>query len=67
MTGIVPNEILFRKDKKGFQAPASWLQNPNVQEVIHTATSNLQKEGIISKPITSNSWKYIMLNKLMNE
>lgn len=64
MKGRVPNEILYRKDKKGFQAPKNWMQHSEIQKLIHSSIEHLQKLNIIDTPITAHHWKYIMISKL---
>lgn len=61
----VPKEILYRKDKKGFQAPDSWMKDQMVSELISESISHLQGEKIIDKELTSNHWKYIMASKML--
>ncbi len=65
MREIVPDEILYRKDKKGFQAPNSWMELPAVQELINHSSDHLKKEGIIKNSVKENHWKYIMTSKLL--
>ena len=65
MTNIVPEEILFRKDKKGFQAPSNWMEIPSVIELIRHSSDHLKKEGIIKASVKDNHWKYIMTSKLL--
>ncbi len=66
MQNVLPKEIAWRKDKKGFQAPASWLKEKRVAELVEDSISNLQQIGIIDTPIASKSWQYIMVNKLLS-
>ena len=65
MKGRVPQEILFRKDKKGFQAPTSWMEDPTVKELIAESIQHLKSEHIISNETPINNWKYIMAAKLL--
>lgn len=65
MQGNLPNEIVWRKDKKGFQAPKSWMDNEGVKTIVSESILNLQKEKIINTPVSENSWKYIMISKLL--
>ena len=65
MCEILPQEITWRKDKKGFQAPSSWLENKKVKELIFESTQNLIKEKIIKNPVSNKSWQYIMCNKIL--
>lgn len=66
MSTKLPKEITWRKDKKGFQAPSSWLENKKVKDLIHENCQTLVKEKIISNPIASKSWQYIMCSKILN-
>jgi asparagine synthase (glutamine-hydrolysing) len=65
MEEVLPKEIVWRKDKKGFQAPQSWMSDGRVQDLIKESQAKIVKAGIIDKPLESNSWKYIMVNKLL--
>jgi asparagine synthase (glutamine-hydrolysing) len=47
---LLPPEILWRKDKIGYEPPqANWLENKNVQEKIHERKKTLYHKNIISK------------------
>ncbi len=47
---LLPNEIVWRKDKIGYEPPQKdWLSNPAMQERIHFGKETLYKEGIISR------------------
>ena len=65
MESRVPKEILYRRDKKGFQAPSSWLETKQTKDLIGDSVSLLQKEHFVSAPQKSNHWKYIMSAKLI--
>lgn len=65
MEGRVPSSILFRKDKKGFQAPNTWMQDKQMEELINASVNKLKNEGIIKQAELSNNWKYIMAAKVM--
>jgi asparagine synthase (glutamine-hydrolysing) len=68
----LPNEIVWRKDKVGYEPPQKlWMQNKDVQEVIRVAKKRLVQENILnaavlSKPIAakgahegeSYEWRY---------
>lgn len=63
----LPQQIAWRKDKKGFQAPASWLQQGVVKDLLAQSVELLQRQNYIATPDFNNSWKYIMIYKtLMN-
>lgn len=66
MEDIVPKEIVYRKDKKGFQAPSSWLKQKATQELIDDSVQLLMREGILQQPDASKSWQYIMAAKTIN-
>lgn len=61
----VPSTILYRKDKKGFQAPDNWMQDQKIKELIDVSIHKLKNEGIIKQAVVSNNWKYIMAAKTM--
>jgi asparagine synthase (glutamine-hydrolysing) len=65
MENRVPNDILYRKDKKGFQAPKSWLEQRESIDIIDASFKTLKENGIVTEQIKSNHWKYIMAAKLM--
>jgi len=65
MESSLPSEIVWRKDKKGFQAPKSWMKSNEVNLLVQESINNLKREKIIDKPILNNYWKYIMVNKLI--
>ena len=67
MDKVLPKEITWRKDKKGFQAPNAWLENEKVKDLINESQNFLKKEKIISRPIKENSWKYIMCQKVFSK
>ncbi len=60
----VPLSILYRKDKKGFQAPDTWMEEKKMKDLINESIHELKSEGIIKNSDTSNNWKYIMAKKL---
>lgn len=62
----IPTEIAYRKDKKGFQAPASWMERKAVGELIQSSISTLKGLGYVAKPSASNAWRYIMAAKLFS-
>jgi asparagine synthase (glutamine-hydrolysing) len=69
----LPDEIVWRKDKIGFEPPQKkWMQNPTLQEMIQEARKKLVKEkilkaGVMSKPLqpaaayeaNTNDWRYL--------
>ena len=49
MTDMLPPEIVWRKDKIGFEPPQhQWMQNSQLQETIHEAKKKLVDEKILS-------------------
>lgn len=62
----IPIEIAYRKDKKGFQAPASWMEQNEVVDLIQSSVSTLKGLGYVANPSASNAWQYIMAAKLFS-
>lgn len=65
MTPKLPSEIAWRKDKKGYQAPASWMEHPKMKGLTEDAYRLLLREGYVDSFVEENSWKYIMLQKVL--
>ena len=66
MENILPDEIVWRKDKKGFGPPeATWLKNDKMAGLIQESQNTLKSEGIIDKPNSNKSWQYIMAHFLI--
>jgi len=65
MEEVVPKEICWRKDKKGFQAPDSWMEQKGIKELTNSSIETLKKEKYISKPVNSSNWRYIMIDRLI--
>jgi asparagine synthase (glutamine-hydrolysing) len=73
MQDKLPSEIVWRKDKVGFEPPQQqWMQHPKWQEKIHAARKKMVDAGILSplvlqKPIaalpshagTNYDWRYL--------
>ena len=69
----LPADIVWRKDKVGFEPPQKqWMQNKKLQEMIQEARQKLVKEKILNpevntRPIQASSayevdtddWKYL--------
>ena len=69
----LPSEIVWRKDKVGFEPPQKkWMENPGLQEMIQEARKKLVKEKILKpdvlgKPLqpasayeaNTNDWRYL--------
>jgi asparagine synthase (glutamine-hydrolysing) len=73
MNKQLPNEIVWRKDKVGFEPPQQqWMQQPQVQDYMHESRRKLVDKGILkkdvlTKPITPQTaheannydWRYL--------
>jgi len=69
----LPEEIVWRKDKIGFEPPQKqWMQNVRIAEMIHEArrklvTEKILKQDVLTKPLkpsdayeTNNTdWRYL--------
>ncbi|MES1215272.1 MAG: asparagine synthase (glutamine-hydrolyzing) [Bacteroidota bacterium] len=76
----LPDSIVWRKDKVGFEPPQkNWMQNPAMQSAIRDAKNKLVKENILrsqmlDKPIRPSTsyeadnfdWKYLMASMLLD-
>lgn len=74
----IPQEIVWRKDKIGFEPPQQiWMQQQKVQDIIHQAKELLVKEQILKpevlrQPVTplpahaaaNNDWRYLSASLL---
>ncbi len=48
----LPDEIVWRKEKIGFETPQkNWMQEPALQEYIHEAKRKLFNAGILNKAV----------------
>ncbi len=66
MNGILPNEITFRKDKIGFEAPhREWTKNSQLQEEIVSCKEDLLREKIIQEDFTDD-WKILIAGKWLS-
>jgi asparagine synthase (glutamine-hydrolysing) len=61
----VPTKIVFRKDKRGFDAPVSWLKENKIIERVKDAEQQLIQKGFINIPDKNKSWQYLMTSKLI--
>lgn len=51
----LPDEIVWRKDKVGFETPQiNWMENPKLQEYIQASKQKLVSTGVLSKKILEN-------------
>lgn len=49
MDNILPNEIVWRRDKVGFEPPQKlWMQNKKLQDIIHESKKKLVSKGILN-------------------
>jgi asparagine synthase (glutamine-hydrolysing) len=64
MRGVVPDEILDRRDKLGFEPPeAQWLENPAVDALVRAGHETLVREGVAVGDCPQGSrdrWKVLM-------
>jgi asparagine synthase (glutamine-hydrolysing) len=79
MNGVLPNEIVWRKDKVGYEPPQKqWMENKPLQEMIMESRKKLVGEKILNtavlqKPIQLKSayeadnfdWRYLTTAILM--
>jgi asparagine synthetase B (glutamine-hydrolysing) len=50
LEGIVPEKVLWRREKVGFATPQQqWMRSPAIQALAHDAHSYLVAEGIVNK------------------
>lgn len=63
---LLPEEITYRKDKVGFEAPhEKWSSSDQMKVLFNDAQSHLIRENIISTDY-SNRWKTIIASKFLN-
>jgi len=61
----LPQEITWRKDKIGYEAPQQeWQNNSYFKEKINASIKKLQSEKVINKANSSLNWQYLMLNSI---
>jgi len=74
MEGCLPEEIVWRKDKTGYEPPQrSWMQDPVLQEYIHEARRKLVRADILRPAVLhkkiqphdahaaeNNDWRYLV-------
>ncbi len=66
MAGLLPEEICWRKDKIGFEAPHdSWLKNKTLMDEIQDYKALLIKDKIVDDNF-NNSWKILISGKWLN-
>jgi asparagine synthase (glutamine-hydrolysing) len=63
MSGILPDEIVYRKDKIGFEAPhREWTKNSRLREEIVSCKEELIREKIIQDDF-QDDWKILLAGK----
>jgi asparagine synthase (glutamine-hydrolysing) len=63
---LLPEEITYRKDKIGFEAPHDkWSKSEQMKALFDDAQSHLIRENIINTDYT-NRWKTIIASKFLN-
>ncbi len=63
MEPYLPQEITWRKDKLGFQAPQlDWLKSPTIQPIMHEATQWMKTHHILNKKYKKEySWLILIM------
>ena len=75
MEDVLPDEIVYRRDKVGFEPPQRlWMQDPRLQEYVHEARRSLVKADILSPAVLqkkiqpqeahaaeNKDWRYLVL------
>lgn len=52
MNDFLPDSIVWRKDKIGFEPPQKqWMQHPKVEEYVHESRKKLVQYGILNKDV----------------
>lgn len=56
----LPEEIIWRKDKLGYEPPMEkWMATAWISDNVHHAVQELKKMGILSKPRKEKEWFYL--------
>lgn len=56
MNDMLPNDIVWRKDKIGFEPPQQqWMQNPKLMDKIHEAKKKLVQEKILQPSVLNKA------------
>lgn len=59
MAQLLPEAIVWRKDKVGFEPPQKqWMQYKSVKELIHESRKKLVKNGVLKKEVLQKSVQY---------
>ncbi len=69
MKELMPNEITWRRDKLGFQAPQiDWLKSPKVRAIVEDGRRNLESHHILRKNAKGVSeWDIMILHLFMRQ
>ncbi len=66
MEDTLPKSITWRKDKTGYEPPQKrWLENSKIKDRIYHSKEILKKENIIDSMDHCDSWKSLMLEKVL--
>jgi asparagine synthetase B (glutamine-hydrolysing) len=69
LKGIVPEQVLWRKEKIGFAIPqAQWMSDTRVQPIVRESHDYLVREGIVNKQWPDSgaqSWEMMMAYLLL--
>jgi asparagine synthase (glutamine-hydrolysing) len=64
MNNKLPDEVIWRKDKIGYEPPQKkWESDTFYREKIANSKNILKKAGIISNPREEHHWKYLVLGE----
>jgi asparagine synthase (glutamine-hydrolysing) len=64
MNNKLPDEIIWRKDKVGYEPPQKqWETDKFYKDKIENSKDVLKKAGIISNPRKEHDWKYLVLGE----
>jgi asparagine synthase (glutamine-hydrolysing) len=69
MQDVMPNEITWRRDKLGFQAPQiDWLKSPKVKAIVEDGRRSLESHHILKKNAKGVSdWDIMILHLFMRQ
>jgi asparagine synthase (glutamine-hydrolysing) len=66
MENDLPQEIVYRKDKIGFEAPTKlWEQDKSLKDLYFSSKEHLIKQRLITSEY-DNGWKILVLNSFLN-
>jgi hypothetical protein len=62
MAGALPDQITWRRDKIGYEAPQQrWLTAPPFRQLVTEGVDDLSRAQIIVRAEPNLAWSYIML------